>query len=62
MSSTVKMLLLLLIQNLDSKTVYKVNKMLIDLLEEFTQGTATEVDDKIVDVVKKFLKLDNETL
>lgn len=58
MSATAKLLLILLAQNLDAKTVYKVNKLLIDLLADLAEKTSTDLDDKVVAMVGKFLRMD----
>lgn len=60
MSSTVKLLLLVLINRLDAKTVYRMNKMLIDTLDEMAKKTGTDLDDKLVEIVRKFIKLEDE--
>lgn len=56
MKNATRLLLILLTNILDSKTMFRLNQALVELLYELAEKTETDIDDKIVALVERFIQ------
>lgn len=55
MSTIAKLLLQLLLAQMGEKQVHELNRLLVELLTELALKTETNLDDRIVEIVSRFL-------